>query len=163
MKENLDTTRTGEEQATFRAATADDVPAMSALIASENLPPFFIEEFLDGFIVSDRDGAMLACGGVEIYGDCAVIRSIVVAPEGRGLGLGRRAAELLMEQGRERGASEFYLFTMDAWPFWQHLGFADVALDEWADAPRACWQYQYISQNRDHEMFKGMHSMRKRV
>src|SRR5438874_7417947 len=100
-------TKTNAAQAMFRAATADDVPAMSALIASENLPPFFIEEFLDGFILSERDGKMLACGGVEIYGDCAVIRSIVVAPDGRGLGLGRRAAELLMEQGRERGAGEF--------------------------------------------------------
>jgi amino-acid N-acetyltransferase len=159
----MDTLKTNNAQATFRAATADDLPAMSALIASENLPPFFIEEFLDGFIVSERGGEMLACGGVEIYGDCAVIRSIVVAPQGRGVGMGRRAAELLIEHARERGANDFYLFTMDARPFWQHLGFADVSLEGWAGPPRACWQYQYISQNRDDELFKGMHSMRKRV
>jgi len=149
----------GLAQVTFRGATRDDVPALADMIASENLPPFFIEEFLDGFLIAERGGAMLACGGVESYGDCAVLRSIVVAPEARGLGLGRDIGDRLITVGRERGARHLYLFTMDAWAFWKRLGFEDVGLDEWHEPARACWQWQYISQNREHEMFRGIHSM----
>jgi amino-acid N-acetyltransferase len=155
----METLTTDETQVTFRTARSDDVSAISAMIASEHLPPFFIEDFLDGFIVAELDGTMLACGGVEIYGECAVLRSIVVAPEARGLRLGRRIVELLVKLAIDRGAKDLYLFTMDAWAFWKHVGFADVALDEWREPARACWQYEYISQNRDHEMFAGMHAM----
>ncbi len=150
---------TGEAQITFRTAAKADVQALTDMIASENLPPFLIEEFLDSFRIAERDGAMLACGGVESYDDCAVLRSIVVAPEARGLRLGRKIVDLLVEIALERRATDFYLFTMDAWPFWKHLGFEDIPLEEWREPAKACWQWQYIGQNRYHKMFQGLHSM----
>ncbi len=143
----------------LRAATPDDIPGMAALIASAGLPPLFIEEYVDGFLVAERDGGLLACGGGEVYGDCAVLRSIVVADAARGLGLGRQLAEGLIERVRAAGATELYLFTQDAHAFWQHLGFVDVALDDWAQPPRASWQYQFISINRNMDEFAGIHSM----
>ena len=120
-----------------RPAAAADVAGMAALIASAGLPALFIEEYLDGFLLAEHDGALLACGGVETYGDCAVLRSIVVAEEARGHGLGRRLADALIARARDGGAAELYLFTRDAHAFWQRLGFADVALDDWTPAPRA--------------------------
>ena len=48
---------------TFRPARTDDVPRMTELIASAELPAAFIAEFLDGFVVAERDGAVIACGG----------------------------------------------------------------------------------------------------
>ncbi len=134
---------------TFRSALAVDVPRMVELIAGANLPPLFVEEYLDGFIAAERDGEVIACGGVEMYGDCSVIRSVVVYEAGRGLGLGGRLAEMLMSKARDAGATDLYLFTADALPFWQHYGFVEVTLDDWKDRARACWQYQFISQNRD--------------
>ena len=135
-------------QVTFRPACAADVPRMVELIAGANLPPAFVEEYLDGFIAAERDGEIIACGGVEMYEDSAVIRSVVVDEAAQGLGLGRRLAELLMAHARDAGAVDLYLFTADALPFWQQAGFAEVTLEEWREAPRACWQYQFISQNR---------------
>lgn len=142
---------------TFRPARATDVPRMVELIAGAHLPPLFVEEFLDGFIAGERDGEIIACGGVEMYGDCAVIRSVVVDEEGRGLGLGGRLAEMLMAHARDGGATDLYLFTADALPFWQRYGFVEVALEDWRDAPRACWQYQFISQNRN--LMPDVHTM----
>lgn len=142
---------------TFRAAGATDVPRMVELIAGAHLPPLFVEEFLEGFIAAERGGEIVACGGVEMYGDCAVIRSVVVDEAGRGLGLGGRLAEMLMAHARDAGATDLYLFTADALPFWQHYGFVEVALEDWRDAPRACWQYQFISQNRN--LMPDVHTM----
>ena len=62
-----------------RSATAANLVAMAALIASAGLPPVFIAEHLDGFLIAGRGGALRACGGVEAYRNCAVLRSIVVA------------------------------------------------------------------------------------
>jgi N-acetylglutamate synthase-like GNAT family acetyltransferase len=129
------------------------------MIEQANLPPMFIDEFLDGFLVGEREGEILGCGGQEMYGTSAVIRSVVVSPQAQGTGLGGRIARLLLERAREAGASDAYLFTMDAWEFWKHLGFADVALEEWREEPRECWQYVVISQNREMEMFASVHSM----
>ena len=137
------------ENVTFRPALPPDVPRMVELMAAAHLPPLFVEEYLDGFIAAERGGEVFACGGFEVYGDCAVIRSVVVDETGRGLGLGGRLAEMLMARARDGGASDLYLFTADALPFWQHYGFVGIALEDWKSAPRACWQYQFISQNRD--------------
>ncbi|MDE3094646.1 MAG: GNAT family N-acetyltransferase [Chloroflexota bacterium] len=144
-----------------RRATTADVAGMAALIASAGLPPLFIEEHLDGFLLVERDGARLACGGVELYGNCAVLRSVVVAEEARGRGLGRRLADALIARARAGGVTELYLFTQDAHAFWQHLGFADVALDDWAQPARASWQYRFISVSRNTDTFAGIHSMRR--
>ena len=49
---------------TFRPARTDDIPKMVDLISSAELPAAFIAEFLDGFVVAERGGAVIACGGV---------------------------------------------------------------------------------------------------
>ena len=90
---------------TFRRATEADVPRFSELIAAAALPPLFIEQYLDGFVAAERDGAIVACGGIEFYGDSAVIRSVVVDPAAQGVGLGRSIAEMLIATARERGDS----------------------------------------------------------
>ena len=141
----------------FRAATAADVQRLAELIASADLPPAFIEEFLEGFVAAERDGVIVACGGVEMYERCAVIRSVVVDAAARGLGLGRRIAEMLMRNARVAGATDLYLFTVDAVEFWKRAGFADVTFEEWKEPARACWQYQFLSQNP--EIVPGIHTM----
>jgi len=151
------TSTKAESEPAFRPASLADVPRMAGLIAEAHLPPIFIEEFIDGFLAADVAGQVGACGGVEMYDDCAVIRSVVVDPSARGLGLGGQLAERLIALARARGARDVYLFTQDAREFWKHCGFIDVALDEWRGPARACWQYQFISQNP--EMAAGIHTM----
>lgn len=144
-------------EVTFRPATPADVPRLTELIAGADLPPIFIEEFLDGFIAAERASAVIACGGVEVYGDCAVIRSVVVDAGARGLGLGGELAGRLMALARSAGATDLYLFTGDARPFWKHYGFVDVTFEQWKEPARASWQYQFLSQNR--EMVGEIHTM----
>lgn len=144
---------------TLRQARPNDVAALAAMIDGASLPPMFIEEFLDGFVVAERAGRIVGCGGVEMYGECAVIRSVVVEPEAQGHGLGRRVAEALMEQARAAGATDLYLFTADAWAFWKRRGFVDVPFEAWREEPRECWQYVVVSQNRELEMFANIHTM----
>ena len=64
---------------------------------------------------------------------------------------------LLVADARAAGLTDLYLFTMHAHNFWLRLGFVDVPLDAWKELPRACWQYQFISQHP--EAATGVYSM----
>jgi N-acetylglutamate synthase-like GNAT family acetyltransferase len=121
------------------------------------LPPLFIEEFVPGFLVVEHEGELIGCGGNEIYGDSAVIRSVVVHERARGSGLGGEIARLLTDDARSFGARDLYLFTLDAHDFWLRAGFRDVSLDAWKDEAREQWQYQFCS--RFPEAVHGVYSM----
>ncbi len=129
----------------YRRASDGDIPAIAALVEIADLPPLFIEEWLGGFVVADYNGQMAGCGGLEMYRGSGVLRSIVIDERARGLGLGRTMSELLIEDGRRSGATDMYLFTADAHPFWLRLGFTDVELPAWKEPARACWQHQFLS------------------
>jgi N-acetylglutamate synthase-like GNAT family acetyltransferase len=142
---------------TFRRGTPEDIPRFVELIAAENLPPLFIAEFIDGFVAAEHDDAVIACGGVELYEDCAVIRSVVVDPSGRGLGRGAALAERLEADARTAGATDIYLFTGEALAFWKHRRYVEVPFEAWKRPPQLCWQYQFVTQNL--ELVGDAHSM----
>jgi amino-acid N-acetyltransferase len=130
----------------YRRGRADDVPALAQLIVAGELPPLFIEEFAQGFVVVEHKGEIVGCGGLEVYDEaCGVIRSVVVDERLRGMGIGEKIARLLTEEALAAGIEDVYLFTMHAHPFWQRLGYVDVSLDTWKQSPRVCWQYQFLS------------------
>lgn len=129
----------------YRRAGQADVAGIATLVGAADLPPLFIEDWIGGFVIADYGGQIAGCGGLEMYGDSGVLRSIVIDERARGLGLGGAMSELLIEDGRQSGATDMYLFTADAYPFWLHLGFTEVALPNWKASPRACWQYQFLS------------------
>ena len=147
----------------LRRARRGDLPAITDVIVNANLPPLFIEEFAEGFAVAEQQGAIIAAGGLEIYGNAGFLRSIAVTQEGRGLGLGREITKLLIADARAAGISDIYLFTQDAVLFWQHMGFAGVPMDAWPEAARANWQYRYISAHFAAMQAMGTHSMWKAV
>jgi N-acetylglutamate synthase-like GNAT family acetyltransferase len=134
---------------TYRRGRPGDESRFSELIIHGELPPFFISEFVEGFVAAEYDGVVIGCGGLEIYEDCGVIRSVVVDENARNRGIGERMAELLMDDARAAGATDLYLFTMHAWKFWQRLGFEKAPIATWKQAPRVSWQYQFIEQHPD--------------
>jgi amino-acid N-acetyltransferase len=132
---------------TFRRGRAGDEPRFAELIIAGELPPMFISEWVEGFVAVEHAGEVIACGGLEVYDACGVLRSIVVDESARNMRIGERMAELLMEDARAAGATDLYLFTMHAAPFWRRLGYIDLPLDQWKQPARASWQYEFIAQH----------------
>jgi N-acetylglutamate synthase-like GNAT family acetyltransferase len=145
----------------FRRARPSDVPRIAEMMIAEDLPPLFIDEWLPGFVVVDHEGDVVGCGGLEIYDGSCVIRSVAVHARARRSGIARHITDLLIADARAAGATDAYLFTMDAHPFWLRMGFVDVQLDEWKLPPRQGWQYTFISMHP--EAVEGVHSMWKRI
>ncbi len=131
----------------LRLARADDVDALSRLIASETLPAVEVAEWLSSFWVLDDAGTLVGCAGIERYGDSALLRSVVVAVELRGSGEGVRMTERALAFARDDGAQRCYLFTMTAADFFSRFGFERCRLDDFEPAVRESWQWQAISGN----------------
>jgi amino-acid N-acetyltransferase len=104
-------------------STADDWPAVSALLTASDLPlDGAAEAFSTGLVV--RDGAdLVGCAAIEPYDGAAVLRSVAVREDQRGRGLGQALVAAAEDLARERGASELILLTETAEPFFARLGY----------------------------------------
>ncbi len=141
----------------LRRAREEDIPQIEALITAEGLPAYGLAEYLETFFVLDEGRRAVGCAGLEIYGEAALLRSVVVAPERRGRVDGRRLVEAALAEARERSVRRVYLFTMHADGFFRRLGFREVSLDGFEEAVRASRQYEAVSQIPQlREVVKGM-------
>ncbi len=118
----------------LRAACPDDLPAILALLDGAGLPRAGVEAWLPHFVVAERAGAIVAAAGVEIHGRAALLRSVVVAPEARGGGVGAALTERLATEAARAGARMLYLLTTTAAAYFPRLGFRTI---ERAELPEA--------------------------
>lgn len=71
-------------------------------------------------------GEVVGFGGLELYGDSALLRSVVVLPNQRGRGYGEAVTRQMLDQAAYNGARTVYLLTESAAAFFEKLGFAEV-------------------------------------
>jgi amino-acid N-acetyltransferase len=129
-----------------RRAREEDIPQIEALITAEGLPAYGLAEYLETFFVLEEGARAVGCAGLEVYGEAALLRSVVVAPERRGRVEGRRLVEAALAEARHRDVRRVYLFTMHADGFFSRMGFREVGLGEFEEAVRASRQYEVVSQ-----------------
>lgn len=130
--------------ADLRGARTDDLAAIDALIMAEHLPAFRTGEFLDTFWVIEREGRLVGCVGLEVYGQAALLRSVITSPELRGQGYGDVLVRKAFEEAQERGVKRLYLFTMDKAPFFARHGFERCTMDDFEPVARECSQYSIL-------------------
>jgi amino-acid N-acetyltransferase len=75
------------------------------------------------FFYSGPPAAPVGLVGVEMCGDCALLRSLVVTQERRSDGLGSALVAHAENHARARGARALYLLTTTAESFFQRLGY----------------------------------------
>jgi N-acetylglutamate synthase-like GNAT family acetyltransferase len=111
------------DEVTLRPLADADREDAIALLRDARLPTTDIAS-LRGFTGAFRGGRLVGCVGLEEHGAFRFLRSLVVAPEERGTGLGRRLAEDAVAQAR--GARAIYLLTESTATFFERLGFERV-------------------------------------
>lgn len=125
----------------IRFAGKEDIPAIAALInifAAQNLmlprSEAQVAAALPDFLVAKAAGRVVACGsliGLTPY--LAEIRSLAVAVDYHGSGLGSRLVAALVELARERDLEQVCALTLRP-NFFQRLGFQVV--DRWNLTPK---------------------------
>jgi arsenite methyltransferase len=113
----------------LRPAQASDSAAVRSLLRGADLPEAGVSEELDGFVVAEERGAVVAAAGLEVYGAAGLLRSVVVAESWRGRGLGAVLVEDRLRRARELRLARVYLLTTTASSWFPRLGFHEVDRD----------------------------------
>lgn len=107
----------------IRAATPADRPAVLSLLSAFDLPCEGVDPALAGFVVAEDGEAVVGVAGLERYGDDGLLRSVAVAAQRRGLGLGARLTEAVVAEARAQRLAGLYALTTTAERYFPRLGF----------------------------------------
>jgi amino-acid N-acetyltransferase len=80
-----------------------------------------------------HDERVIGVGGLEFFGNDALVRSIAVDKEQRGRGLGKYIIKFLEKESMQNGALQVYLLTTTAKDFFASLGYIEVKRDDVPD------------------------------
>lgn len=108
-----------------RVATESDLSMIVNLLAGADLPTEDIGDHIQLYIWEEA-GEINAIGGWETFGQLALLRSVMTAPNQRGKGLGSQWVSRLMDTAKEKDLTDFYLLTTTAAPFFEKMGFRAV-------------------------------------
>jgi amino-acid N-acetyltransferase len=114
----------------FRRALPADWKAIRSLLAVNKLPLEGAREHLVSFVVVHDETGLLACGGLELYGSVALLRSVVVAEQHRGKLLGQEIVRRLFTSALDEGVETLVLLTDTAQTYFRRLGFKAVPRTE---------------------------------
>jgi len=110
----------------IRRAERPDFPAVLTLLVEAKLPTEGVAEHFQSFFVVDHGGRIVACAGLEVRGDAALVRSLVVAPDARGSGLGAAVLRRALHEAHDRPGG-VYALTTTAEAYLSRFGFERVA------------------------------------
>ena len=107
-------------------ASAQDLNAIRALLERSGLPTSDLESAQPEFAVIRQDGQVVAAGALQRFGTAALLRSVVVAPERQGSGLGRSVVSELERLAQAAEIRRLVLLTQTAADFFARQGFRTI-------------------------------------
>jgi amino-acid N-acetyltransferase len=108
-------------------ASAQDLIAIRALLESSGLPTSDLELARPEFAVIRENGRVTAAGALQQFGSSALLRSVVVAPDRRGSGLGQMIVRGLERLARADQIDQLILLTQTAAEFFARQGYRVIA------------------------------------
>ena len=118
--------------------------AFRSLLKSSNLPYLdlnFKDHLLIGYY---NENELVGTGGLEIYGQYALLRSLAVKIDVRDLSLGSFITKDLISQARKKSLKAIYLLTETAQGFFAIKGFKDTARDKVPDNVRMSSEFSNV-------------------
>jgi len=126
-------------------ASPADLAAIRRLLECEKLPSSDItEQALQHFLVARDANGIVGAIGIETLGAVALLRSLVVAKEQRGRGLGATLTAAALALAKSAGCQSVYLLTTTAETFFKTFGFRVIERDHAPDAIRTTTQFSAL-------------------
>lgn len=129
----------------IRRGRSADLSAIATLLQSAGLPTADLSSASNFQTwVLEAHGALLAAIGLESFGDEALLRSLVVAPEHRNRGLGRQLVASLERDARTQGITQIILLTETAERFFQVRGYVVTDRIQVSEAVRQSAEFRSL-------------------
>jgi len=111
---------------TIDRAADPDRTAIETLLVANGLPLDGLEIALRTAVVARREGGIVGCAAFEQYGSVGLLRSVCVAADRRGTGLGRGLVEAAERLAAGVGVAELFLLTETAEAWFPRLGYVST-------------------------------------
>lgn len=108
------------------AAQAADLDEIKRFLVANQLPVAGVDDHWQAFVIARDGGEIVACGGAELYGDAALLRSIAVRADRRNNAIGDRIVQRILELIARRGVRNVFLLTTTAERYFEKRGFVKV-------------------------------------
>jgi amino-acid N-acetyltransferase len=115
-------------------AGAEDAEAVEHLLRQNSLPLDGLRDHLATAVVARQNDLIVGSAALEIYPEGALLRSVVVASDIRGRGLGKALTKAAIHLAEGLRVPAIYLLTTTAEEFFPKFGFERMAR---ADVPPA--------------------------
>ena len=130
---------------TLQISANPSLAAASRLLESAHLPTEDLTPAHCGnFFYAGSAGEPTGLVGLELFGDVALLRSLVVAPGRRGMGDGVALLRHAEKQARAQGVRALYLLTTTAEPFFARHGYVRAPRESAPAAIRATREFAGI-------------------
>ena len=114
------------------------------LIASADLPTQdldFEKQILLGYYDNDT---LMATGGLEVFGNDAILRSLTVKLGSRNKSLGSTIVDDLLAKAKDNEVATIYLLTENANGFFKKKGFVEVNREDAPDTVKTSQEFSVI-------------------
>ena len=118
----------------IEAASPADADAVFCLLEQNHLPLEGLQNHFATTLVARQGDRIVGSAALEVYPDGALLRSVAVAAELQGQGLGRELTDAAIRLGRDLQVPAVYLLTTTAERFFPKFGFERI---ERAEVPAA--------------------------
>lgn len=116
--------------AIIERARPEDAAAVLRLLETNQLPVDGVRERIDTTMVARVQDRVVGSAALETYADGVLLRSVAVAPERRGRGLGRDLTGAALRLAEGLRAPAVYLLTTTAESYFPKFGFERIARDQ---------------------------------
>ena len=110
----------------IEAANGADLDHVFSLLRQNGLPLEGLADHLATLLVARQSGRIVGSAALETYSEGALLRSVAVAHDAQGQGVGRMLSEAAINRAREFGAPAIFLLTTTAERYFPRLGFAPI-------------------------------------
>jgi len=135
---------TTNNQATIIKTGNEQRDAVIALLQSANLPVKDLPNTLDNFFVALHDGKVIGAIGLEQYGDCGLLRSMVVDQRHRNKNIASQLVLQLEQYATGKGIHSIYLLTETAPLFFERKAYNKITREEVPKALQASSEFSHI-------------------
>ena len=108
-------------------ARPDDAQEVLGLLARNLLPLDGLLDHLATTLVVRQNGQIIGSAALEVYPDGALLRSVAVAPEAQGRGLGHQLTAAAIRMAEALNVPAIYLLTTTAERYFPKFGFERIA------------------------------------
>lgn len=127
--------------ALIEVANPGDTADVLRLLSQSGLPLDGLEDHLATTLVARQDGRIVGSAALELYEEGALLRSVAVAGQQQGSGLGHELTNAAIRLAQSFQAPAIFLLTTTAERFFPKFGFTRIARDEVPISVRASVEF----------------------